>query len=56
MSNEEEICNPFLFRFMEAEEAVNAKPLCASPEKGGESNPIEEEPPKEPTKKGPYGD
>jgi hypothetical protein len=45
---------PFLFQFVE-EEPLN-RPLAASPEKGGESNPKEEEPPKEPTKKGPYGD
>jgi hypothetical protein len=44
---------PFLFQFLE--EALD-KPLEASPERGGESNPKEEEPPREPTQKGPYGD
>jgi len=48
--------DPFLFRFKECEDMVNAKPLTASPERGGESNPIEEAPKPEPTKKGPYGD
>lgn len=47
---------PFLFRFKESEEAVLAKSLNASPERGGESNPKEEAPKPEPTKKGPYGD
>lgn len=56
MSTEEEIRKPFLFRFMESEEAAKSKSINASPEKGGESNPIEEEPKPEPTKKGPYGD
>lgn len=56
MPTEERIRKPFLFRFMESEEAVRAKSINASPEKGGESNPKEEEPPKEPTQKGPYGD
>ena len=56
MSSQDEIRNPFLFRFMESEESVKAKPTHASPERGGESNPKEEAPPKEPTKKGPYGD
>lgn len=56
MPTEERTCKPFLFRFMESEEAVKAKSINASPERGGESNPIEEEPPKEPSKKGTYGD
>lgn len=47
---------PFLFRFLESDEAVAAKPLIASPERGGESNPYEEAPKPEPTHKGPYGD
>ena len=45
---------PFLFQFLE-EEPLH-RPLECSPERGGESNPKEEEPPKEPTQKGPYGD
>jgi len=56
MPDEERTCKPFLFRFMESEEAVKAKSINASPERGGESNPIEEGPRPEPTKKGPYGD
>lgn len=47
---------PFLFRFLEEDEDVRAKPLIASPERGGESNPKEEAPRPEPTRKGPYGD
>jgi len=46
---------PFLFRFLETEESAN-KPLNGSPERGGESNPIEEAPRPEPTKKTPWGD
>jgi len=46
---------PFLLRFGEAEDS-GPKPAQASPERGGESNPYEEAPPKEPTKRGPYGD
>lgn len=46
---------PFLFRFKETE-PVEGRPLYASPEQGGESNPKEEAPPKEQTKKGPWGD
>lgn len=45
---------PFLFQFLEVE-PLN-KPLEASPEKGGESNPIEDEPDSEPTKLGPWGE
>lgn len=56
MHTEKENQYPFLFRFMESEETMKAKPIYASPERGGESNPKEEEPPKEPTKKGPWGD
>lgn len=48
--------NPLLLRFVESEAAVKSKPIIASPERGGESNPKEESPPKEPTRKGPYGD
>jgi len=56
MHNEESMHKPFLFRFMESEETAKAKSINASPERGGESNPREEEPPKEPTQRGPYGD
>ena len=49
------IASPFLFRFKENEEDIK-KPPIASPERGGESNPIEEAPKPEPTKKGPWGD
>lgn len=45
---------PFLFQFLE-EEALN-KPSEASPETGGESNPIEEAPKPERTKPTPWGD
>lgn len=47
---------PLLLRFVESEAAVKSKPIIASPERGGESNPKEEAPPKEPTGKGPWGD
>jgi hypothetical protein len=47
--------DPFLFRFRERESAQKRPPI-ASPERGGESNPIEEEPKPEPTKKTPWGD
>ena len=50
------IQDPFLFRFRESEAAVKAKPLTASPERGGESNPYEEAPKPEPTRKTPHGD
>lgn len=53
--NDESTLKPFLFRFLETEVSTH-KTLHASPERGGESNPKEEEPPKEPTKKTPYGD
>jgi hypothetical protein len=56
MLTQKDSCNPFLFRFMESEEAVKAKPIYASPERGGESNPKEEAPRPEPTRPGPYGD
>jgi len=56
MHTQNEIHEPFLFRFLEGTETVNSKPRCASPERGGESNPKEEEPPKEPTRKTPHGD
>jgi hypothetical protein len=46
---------PFLFRFLETEASTH-KNLNASPERGGESNPKEEQPPKEPTRKTPHGD
>jgi hypothetical protein len=48
--------SPFLFRYLESEDILRKKPRIASPERGGESNPIEEAPKPEPTKKGPYGD
>lgn len=48
--------NPFLFRFRESESVVQNKPAIASPEQGGESNPVEEEPSPEPTKPTPWGD
>lgn len=53
---EETIRDPFLFRFKESEAAVRTKLPTASPERGGESNPKEEAPRPEPTRKGPYGD
>lgn len=56
MSTEERKNTLFLFRFLESEEAAKSKSINASPEKGGESNPIEEEPKPEPSKKTPYGD
>jgi len=46
--------NPVLFRFLESDSNV-LRPT-ASPERGGESNPKEEAPKPEPTKKGPWGD
>ena len=46
---------PFLFRFLE-DDTEATRPLTASPERGGESNPKEEAPKPEPTKKGPWGD
>jgi hypothetical protein len=50
-----ELRDPFLFRFRERESAQNRPPI-ASPERGGESNPKEEAPKPEPTKKSPWGD
>lgn len=47
--------DPLLLRFRESEKAQK-RLLTASPERGGESNPIEEAPKPEPTKKTPYGD
>ena len=47
---------PFLFQFKEIEPTDKHRPLYASPERGGESNPKEEAPPKEPSKPSPYGD
>lgn len=46
---------PLLFRYLESEQ-VSKKSRIASPERGGESNPKEEAPPPEPTKKTPWGD
>lgn len=50
------ICQPFLFQFKESEEVVRNKAVNASPERGGESNPYEEAPKPEPTRKTPWGD
>jgi hypothetical protein len=47
---------PFLLRFAESEAFVRNKPPTASPERGGESNPIEEAPKPEPSKPHPLGD
>ena len=47
---------PFLFRFKETEDAVLTRSPIATPETGGESNPIEEEPKPEPTTPTPWGD
>lgn len=47
--------DPLLFRFRETESATS-RPKYASPERGGESNPREEAPKPEPTKKTPWGD
>ncbi len=46
---------PLLFRYLESEK-VTKKTKIASPERGGESNPKEEAPKPEPTKKTPWGD
>lgn len=46
---------PLLFRYLESEKAIK-KLSIASPERGGESNPREEAPKPEPTKKTPWGD
>lgn len=46
---------PLLFRYLESEKATRRPPI-ASPERGGESNPKEEAPKPEPTKKTPWGD
>jgi len=54
--NNIKIMSPFLFRFKESETEVINKPPIASPERGGESNPKEEAPKPEPTKKTPWGD
>jgi len=45
---------PFLFQFIEVEPMD--RPVEASPERGGESNPKEEAPKPSPTKKTPQGD
>ena len=47
---------PFLFQFKEIDATTKRQPLYASPERGGESNPIEEAPKPEPSKPGPWGD
>lgn len=46
---------PLLFRYLESEKDTR-KPANATPERGGESNPKEEAPKPEPTKKTPWGD
>jgi len=46
---------PMLFRYLESEK-ISKKSKIASPERGGESNPIEEEPRPEPTRPTPWGD
>lgn len=46
---------PLLFRYLESE-SVSKKSKIASPERGGESNPKEEAPRPEPTRKTPWGD
>ena len=46
---------PLLFRYLESEKAIRSIPN-ATPERGGESNPKEEAPKPEPTKKTPWGD
>lgn len=51
-----DIKTPFLFRFKESEEIVRNRNINASPETGGESNPLEEAPKPEPTKPTPWGD
>lgn len=51
-----DLSEPLLFRFKESEEVARNKPSTASPERGGESNPIEEAPKPEPTRKTPWGD
>lgn len=55
MNKQKTTKDPLLMRFRESEK-VQKRPLNASPERGGESNPIEEAPRPEPTKKTPYGD
>jgi hypothetical protein len=47
--------DPLLLKFRESEKAQK-RPAAASPERGGESNPKEEAPKPEPTKKTPWGD
>lgn len=56
MNERESIRDPFLFRFRESEPTKKKRPLGASPERGGESNPKEEAPKPEPTRKTPWGD
>ena len=46
---------PLLFRYLESE-SISNKSRTASPERGGESFPREEEPRPEPSKKTPWGD
>lgn len=55
MEASQRIDEPFLLRFLEVD-SPERRPANASPERGGESNPKEEAPNPEPTRKGPYGD
>lgn len=55
MNKQKKVRDPLLFRFRESEK-TQKRPLNASPERGGESNPREEAPKPEPTKKTPWGD
>ena len=48
--------SPFLFRYQELERVERGRPIIASPERGGESNPKEEAPRPEPTRPTPWGD
>lgn len=54
-ANKKSTKRPLLFRYLESERTTR-RTATASPERGGESNPIEEAPKPEPTKKTPWGD
>lgn len=54
-TNKKDTKRPLLFRYLESEK-ITKKSKIASPERGGESNPKEEAPKPEPTRKTPYGD
>lgn len=47
---------PFLLRFKESEAVVSGSPKHVGPRLGSASNPKEEAPKPEPTKKSPWGD